>query len=181
MANDFKVVGPDTPQPEDVVTEEEVQTPTPLRSLKVRRAELVENLYLDHPVPRYSDPQVFIRFHAVESKKLNASVKSRENQGKRDPKIDWQLLANCDLLEECCEGIYAIWPDAPDEKVALSGSGHWSKFDQETAIALGVEKEALYPTDVVRKLFFTDGDLIAAANALLIWSNEASQKSDEDF
>ena len=188
---EFEIKGPDTGENEptggfvdDRLTEAEINAavvPTPLRSLKDRRQQLNKALFLDHPVPRYSDPQIFIRLLPVVAKKLNAGVKKREVQGKRDEKIDWQLLANCDLLVECCDGIYAIWPDAPDDKVSLDGADNWSKFDERTAIALGVEQEAQYPDAVVRKLFFTDGDLISAANALLEWSNNAGVKADEDF
>jgi hypothetical protein len=189
MVDKFEIVGPDTPAAESAVLaapvtpEKEAEAPlsTPLRSIRERRENLVDGLYLDHQIPRWHDPELFVRLNPVVTKRLNARVKAREVQGKKDDKIDWQLLANCDLLVDCCAGIYAVWPDNPDVKASLDGKDEWSLFDQRTAVALGVENEAQWPEQLVRKVFFTDGDIITAANALINWSNAGAAKADEDF
>jgi len=162
----------------DVVAEVQAPTTTPLASLQARREQIVNDLYVDIKVPRWEDPEIYVRFKPVSTIKLNAAIERRRKQ-KGD---DWSLLANADMLIESCVGIYAVFNGDTENKLSLSTTdpnGKWTKFDPELAKALGVDAQRA--TDSVQALYLTEGDLIDTANRLFRWSNVANDEADETF
>jgi hypothetical protein len=162
----------------DVVAEVQTSTTTPLASLQARREQIVNDLYVDIQVPRWEDPEIYVRFKPVSTIKLNAAIERRRKQ-KGD---DWSLLANADMLIESCVGIYAVFNGDTENKLSLSTTdpnGKWTKFDPELAKALGVDAQRA--TDSVQALYLTEGDLIDTANRLFRWSNVANDEADETF
>lgn len=160
----------------------EVLIPTtvtsPLESLKKRREKLMSDLYVDIRVPRWDDPEIYVRFKPVSAIKLGAAVERRRKQ-KGD---DWSLLANADMLVEACIGIYAVVDGDLDNKLSLkSGNpdGKWTRFDPDLAEAIGVEAERAVDSCIA--LYMTEGDLLDTANRLFRWSNIAGDEADEAF
>jgi len=151
---------------------------SPLAALRARREQLVNELYLDIKIPRWDEPELFVRFKPVSAVRLNNAIERRRKQ-KGD---DWSILANADMLIDCCIGVYATLEGNHDEKFSLRENdphGTWTKIDQDLAKALGIEAERA--SDVCVNLFFTEGDLIDVANKLFKWSGIAGEEADETF
>jgi len=184
---DFKIEGDidtsaDEPAWEPVVTKaEEPIVSTPIRSLRDRRTQIVEDLYTDLKVPRWENPQVFVRFNPINTTQMNASVKKRSNS--KAP--DWPLRANADVLVMSCVGIYAVYEDEPDVKYSLregDPNGPWTKFDPDLCKALGIEEGTTdQHVNAVKGLYFTDGDIGDAADKLLRFSNITNDEADGLF
>ena len=158
--------------------EEVTTSSTPLLSLRNRRTEIVNELYIDIQVPRWDEPELFIRFRPISATKLNATIEKRRKQ-KSD---DWSYLANADMLIDSCVGIYAVVDGDHDNKMSLrlnDSKGPWTKFDPDLAAALGVE--SVRATDTVNGLFLTEGVMIDVANKLFRWSNIANNEAAETF
>jgi len=154
--------------------------PRAILSLKARRAELAEKLWIDLRVPRWTEPAVFVRYAPINTVQVDKAVAKRQNK-KTD---DWSLLANADILINACLGVYATLDGNSDEKYSLvPGNEHapWTKFDQDLGRALGLDQHASQATDVVKELYLTDGDLIAAANQVFEFSGVSNEKVDADF
>lgn len=155
--------------------------PTPLFSLKSRREELLKKLYLDLKLPRWTSPEIFVRYRPVEAGELSEKVARRENMKQRP--ADWGVLANADILIACCEGVYACLDGDYDKKFSLRAGdweGRWTKFDGDLALAVGLPENAR-ATDIVRAVYLTDGDLIDAANKLMEWSGQSNEQVSRDF
>jgi len=149
---------------------------SPLLSLRARRAEIVDNLWVDLRVPRWDNPKIFVRYAPVSAVKLNTAIERRRKE-KGD---DWSLLANADMLVDSCIGIYGELDDGTQISLRDGDpSGKWTTFDPDLAKALGVEVERA--VDTVRSLYLTEGDLIDASNKLFRWSGIAGDEADEAF
>ena len=151
---------------------------SPLAALRTRREQLVNELYIDVKVPRWESPEIYIRFKPVSAVRLNSAIERRRKQ-KGD---DWSILANADMLIDCCIGVYAVVDGNYEEKLSLregNPRGPWTKIDKDLAFALGVEAERA--VDACLGLFFTEGDLIDVSNKLFKWSGIAGDEVDEDF
>lgn len=160
--------------------EDEVTTSlvSPLAALKRRREEIINDLFIDIRVPRWSEPELYIRFKPVSAIRLGAAIERRRKQ-KGD---DWSLLANADMLVESCVGIYAVVDGDHENKLSLKEghpNGKWTRFDPDLAQALGIEAERA--VDVCTALFMTEGDLLDTSNRLFRWSNIANEEGDETF
>jgi hypothetical protein len=151
---------------------------SPLASLRKRRAEIIEDLYLDIKVPRWENPEIYVRFKPLSTVKLGASLERR-----RKSKVDdWSLLANADMLVDSCLGVYAVVDGDLNNKLSLAPGdpkGVWTKFDPALAAALGVDAQRA--VDVCQALYLTEGDLIDTANKLFTWSNVSGEQADEIF
>lgn len=151
---------------------------SPLLSLKKRRESIVNDLYIDIQVPRWDEPEIFVRFKPASATRINSIIERRRKQKAEN----WSLLTNADVLVDCCVGVYGISPDDPGTKLSLRENdpyGSWTKFDHELAEALGVEVSS--NADCCIALYMTEGDLIDAANKLFRWSNIANDEADETF
>jgi hypothetical protein len=181
---EFKIEGPNTSVAEtEEWTESPVETPapTPLFSLKNRRTEILKNLYTDLRVPRYEDPEVWVRFKPVNTVHMNVVLKKR--QASKDP--DWGLKANADVLINSCIGVYAMFPENPDEKYSLTEGnplGEWTKFDTKLAQALEIPvPDSDQAASIVRSFYFADGDLIDTTDRLMKFSNISNTEADTVF
>jgi len=157
------------------------QVVTPIVSLKARRAEIIKYLYKDIQVPRWDNPEIFVRFNPVDVTELNEAVNRRRKQGLKD----WPQRANADVLINACVGVYAVFPDSPDVKLSLREGdpyGEWTKFDKALAEALGIEvTDGDAAVATARGLYMTDGDLGDTTERLLKFSNLSNEQADETF
>jgi len=169
-------------------------TPTgqgsPLASLRARREALQEKLYLDLKVPRWDDdggPAIYVRYNPSSPAFLGKTIEKAKKQKPRPD--DWMVNANADALIQSCVGVFAIEDGTSPEKatreqmISLKDgepTGDWTRFDHELGFSLGVEG-VQSARAVVRKLYLTEGDLLAAANKLVEWSGVAAPEADEDF
>jgi len=155
---------------------------TPLLSLKKRREQIVNDLFIDIKVPRWDSPELYIRFRPVSATKLSKTIQKYQDKARKDTNTDWSFLANAEMLYDACIGVYAVVDGDRDNKLSLrpnDPNGTWTRFDETMADALGLE--ANRATDVVVGTFFAEGDLIDTANRLFRWSNIANGEADETF
>lgn len=151
---------------------------SPLAALRARREQIVDGLYIDIKVPRWDEPEIFVRFKPVSTIRLSAAIEKR----RKSKDENWSVLANADVLIDSCIGVYALTSADPEAKLSLRLNdpfGKWTKFDMDLCQALGLE--ASRASDAVLGLYLTEGDLIETANRLLRWSNIASDEADEAF
>jgi len=162
---------------ENEVEVEEVLS-TPLMSLKDRRKKILDELFIDIQVPRWDEPEIFVRFKPVSALKLNASIERRRKRGGDD----WSLLANADVLVDSCIGVYAVMSSDKEQHLSLrpgAPKSPWTKFDSDLADALGADVDNAADTCIA--LYLTEGDLIETANKLFRWSNIANDEADATF
>jgi hypothetical protein len=165
------------PQPE-FPAEAPERPSTAVLSLKGRRESIKKTLYTDLQIPRWEDPEVFVRYGPIDNTRTEKAIENRSKQ-----KIDEvNILANADILINSCVGVFACLDGDYEHKLSLNPDdpeGPWTRFDPNLAKNLGLLTDKA--TDVVRALYITDGDLIMAANQLVEWSAQASTKLDSDF
>lgn len=161
---------------------------SPLAGLRAKRAEQLSKLHTDLQVPRWGDDggvQIWVRYGPVSPTTItNVTGARRKSKSK-----DWIAAANADILATACLGVYAIDPADPDTRLSLRDGdphGDWTRFDPDLAYSLGLadspeEAKVLNAGTVVRGLYLTEGDMIAAANALTDWSGMEMPKDDDDF
>lgn len=164
---------------------------TALGSLREKRQRMVDGLYIDLKVPRWEDPEIFVRYRPVESDRLE-DISARHPLTKKGSGFQ----TNIDLLLHHCVGIFACLDGDHSQKYSLNAvrvCGEdadeaellrvpWTRFDPDLREALGLlAAEAPGPSDVCRKLYVTDGDLINAVAALLDFSGYTAERLNEDF
>lgn len=141
---------------------------SPLADIRARRAEAVKQLHVDLLVPRYGIP-LYVRYKPAPEHRVNAINKANEKS--KDPERN--IVANAAILADCCLGVFAVVQrDGQEVKVSVDDTdpdGEWPKFDSRLAEALGFP-DITRASDVVRKLYLTDGDVLATATKLADWS-----------
>ena len=149
-----------------------------LANLADKRKKMRDGLHLDLKVPRWEDPEIFVRFNPIDATQTEAAIDKR-----RESNIpEWLVLANADILALACEGVYATLDGDHTTKYSLrlgDNDGKWTRFDPDLAAALGVTLPGA--TEVVRALYPTDGDLLNTAAVLTEWSSSTIEKADGDF
>src|SRR6185437_7291625 len=142
----------DAPVTENPPTEAPEPKHTPLRSLKEAREKLVGSLYIDLKVPRWDDPEIFVRYKPVESARVSAQAKKCAES--EDP--EWLVLANADLLAQCCVGVYAIFDHDGVHRSLRMGDEHgeWTRFDRDLMDNLEMPPYSK-AADAVRQIYAT--------------------------
>lgn len=145
---------------------------SPLADLRRIREQKLSELFKDFRVPRWEGdgvPEMWVRYRPIEA---GFADKAFQRRKKSNPRPDnWQLLYNCDLLVSCCVKVFAM-----QDGVMV---GEWAAFGPELAEDLGVPKGLA--TDVVRALYFTDGDVAATAAKVAEYSGLTMPGADNDF
>lgn len=147
-----------------------------LARIAERREEIVNNLHLDLPVPRWTDPEIVVRYRPVE----HAVVRSKEaelEKAKPNKRPALEVDLNADLLIRYCVGV-AARIDGQEYSLGPDPKGDLTRFDPDLAAALRLPEDSS-AREVVRSLFVTDGDLLSAARALVEWSGYQEAQADE--
>jgi hypothetical protein len=168
---------------EVVVSEPEVEipTPSPLLNLKERRQAQKAKLIKDIRIPRWENPELWLRFRPAEPTALERFLRKRA-RGKDNPDPGWGIDATLDIIVDACVAVYAKYPDDETEyslKVN-DAKGSLTRIDHEVARALGLE-DVTTAAETARALFLAEGDINTVGNALLTWSNVAGSEADETF
>lgn len=169
--------GPDEQRPADRPVE--AAEGSVLSSLRARRRKSVENLHFDLEVPRY-DPPVYVRFKPVSQQKVEDTYRRTEKRKGQDRTV----VTNAIILAEACLGVFEVIDGRevsvdPDDR-----DGEWPKFDERlgkllTSIEDG-ERPPSRASDVVRKLYLTDGDIISTSQDLSYRSGYAQEQLEKD-
>lgn len=136
-----------------------------LGRIAARREELLKEQVTVLPIPRWDDPEIFVRYHLVSHEEIRACLSAIEKaKGKEKGKVE--LLANCDVLIKACDGVFvkegdkefSFDPDGPNEPL--------TRFDDRLALALDMDEHST-ARQVVRKLFLAEGDILTTAGTVM--------------
>ena len=152
-----------------------------------RRKEIAAELFLDLPIPRWDEPQIWVRYRPMtlaELRKVVSSAEPKNNQGGGKPKksstSEAVLMANRDLVIACCMGVYAV---QDGQKFSLHPEGKdrpWTKFDPHLAEVLEVEGE-FTARKVVDAIFHTEGDLVSHVDQLAAWTGFTRNETPDEL
>lgn len=149
-----------------------------LGQLKERHEEIKEQDVLDLAVPRWSDPEIVVRYKAIDHSAIRAGgVAYDKAPAKR--KAEAEVNANCDVLAKACVAVfarldgqeYSLRPDDP--------KGEYTKFDADLGANLGLDRDDCTARQVIKALFFTDGDILGHAQKVAEFSGYREQEADE--
>jgi hypothetical protein len=165
---------------------ETVTEPTPddsatqLGRIRARRQAIVKDLHLDLKVPRWDDegdfPPVYARYRPIPISRLQ-KLAARAEQDKHDDAV---MLAEAALLVELCDGVFMV---QDGQRVSFDPQGEpddWPKPGPRLAAVLGLDGDLGSP-EVLRKLYFTDGDLVEASRTLQVFSQRAAEEADKQL
>lgn len=169
----------DETAPRAVDTPVDAAAGSALASLRARRRKSVAALHFDLEVPRY-DPPVFVRYKPVSQEKVEQTFKRTEKRRGQDRTV----VTNAIILAEACLGVFEVIDGQEVSVDPEDRDGEWPKFDQRLGELLtSIEDGERAPTkasDVVRKLYLTDGDIISTAQDLSVRSGYAQEQLERE-
>lgn len=146
-----------------------------LAQLRGRRAQAVEKLHIDLPVQRSEEllgQRVIVRYRALAGAELER-MRKRFAKNKSD---DVDTVANASSLALACLGVFT--------EAERDDPSSWMKFDTELAALIkDVDEDQVTEksgAEVVRLLYFTDGDVSATAMKLTEFSGYSIEGLEED-
>lgn len=147
-----------------------------LASLKERRQQVIEEQVLTLPVPRWTNPEIVVRYRPVEHSYIRAA-QDRLAKAPKDRRYEMEVDGNADILIRGCIEVvavidgeeYSLRPDDPH--------GEPTVFDSDLASNLGLDDRTT-ARQVVRALFVTQGDILSAAQSLIQWSGYKETEAD---
>lgn len=150
-----------------------------LGNLRSRREEIAEKLHLDLRVPNWDDPAIYVRYGAIDHAYI-ARSRDRIEKAKSNRRGELELESNVDLLIRACVAVYAKLEGDDTEYSLREGDpeGELTAFDPDLAENLGLERDAT-AREVVRRLFFTDGDIFSHAQKVVEFSGYREAEADE--
>lgn len=162
---------------DDATPEPQPQRNSILGRLRARRDEIAAAQFIDLPVPRWEDPVLKARYRPLEHEVIR---KGFQTQRKAKDKAAAEVNTNADLLIAACMGVYAeedgkqmsLNPNGPDEE--------WTTFDPDLAASLGLPENAT-ARQVVRAVYFTDGDVIATGRRIIEFSGYQLEEGDDEL
>lgn len=151
--------------------------PSVLGSLQARREEIRKADFLTLPVPRWRDPEVYVRYAPVD----HAYIRRVQTAVEKAPKklqAEAEVNANCDILIRGCQAVFARLDGQEYSLKPNEPNGELTVFDGDLAQNLGLHEGAT-AREIVKSLFFTDGDIISAGAALGEFSGYRETAADE--
>lgn len=149
-----------------------------LGNLKERRQKVVEAQVLSLPVPRWTDPNIVVKYKPVDHEVIR-QAQQRVEAAPANKKASVEVDANADVLIRGCLGVVGV---VDGEEYSLregDPNGEPTLFDADLANSLGLGKSTA--RQVVRALFIAEGDIISAAGKLGQWSGYREAEADESL
>lgn len=146
-----------------------------LGNLRALRDDLLEHSYKDLKVPRWSEPELYVRYRPVKHSIIRAAMDVGDSKvaARRGAK---ELKANIDVLISGCVGVFALMNGKRYSLRPGDPNGSWTTFDADLAENLGCGQTA---SEVVRALYIAEGDILSAATALAQFSGYTEAEADE--
>lgn len=162
---------------DDETPESQPQRNSLLGRIRTRRDEIAAAQFIDLPVPRWEDPVLKVRYGPLDHEVIR---KGFQTQRKAKDKAAAEVNTNADLLIAACIGVFAdedgktssLHPNGPDEE--------WTRFDPDLAESLGLP-EGSTARQVVRAVYFTDGDVIGTGRRIIEFSGYQLQEGDDEL
>lgn len=148
-----------------------------LGSLKERRTQILEEQVLALAVPRWDDPKIVVKYKPVEHSLIRGVERRIDGAPKKD-RAKFEIEGNCDVLIRACTAVVAVL-DGEEYSLRLGDPhGEPTIFDRDLGANLGLDP-ACTAREVVKALYITDGDILAAASAVGEFSGYKNQEADE--
>lgn len=140
-----------------------------LDGLRADLAKAKEGLYIDLRVPRI-EPPLFVRYGPL-TKPVIDKANAKTLESKDEDRI---VVGKALALALVCQGVFR---EDADGKPA-GDPAQWPRFGPELARLLDLPEDCGAVT-VVRALYLTDGDVMAAADEVTDWSVQAERRAQE--
>lgn len=152
-----------------------------LTHLRDRREAIVQEQILERRVPRWSDPEIWVRYEPVD---FDIADKVRKMSERSKGRLTSQQIldANIDALIAGCIGVYATL-EGDERQFSLKPGepeGPLTTFDADLAQNFGLP-EGTTARQVVRTLFLTDGDILYHGQELSKFSGFAGEEANEQL
>ncbi len=147
-----------------------------LTSLKERRTEILEEQVLTLPVPRWTNPEIYVKYRPVEHHFIRAA-QDRVAKAPKGSRYEMEVDGNADILVRGCVGVVAVIDDQEFSLRPDDPHGDPTLFDADLAANLGLGDRAT-ARQVVRELFVTEGDILSASQSLVQWSGYKETEAD---
>lgn len=142
-----------------------------LAALRGERKKIEAGLHLDLRVPRYETP-LYVRYKPMSSAQMSRiSERTRKSNAP-----DAIARGNAQILAECAVGVFEL--DGKGKPVGTPEE--WVTIGPDLAEQLG-QPELKTASDVIRALFFTDGDITSTVNRVTEWSGYANAEGVEEY
>lgn len=147
-----------------------------LGQLDKRRQQILEKEWLDLAVPRWTDPEIFVRYKPVEHEHFSRGTQRVDKATPKDrPKVE--LEVNIDILVRGCIGVFARIEGKDYSLRPGDPHGDWTTFDEDLAQNLGLPSGA-GARQVVKGLFIIDGDIMSHGSSLGEFSGYKEAEAD---
>lgn len=153
---------------------------SPLAALRGARERLDATLHLDLVVPRWEQVldgrRLWVRYRPVDPTQFLTAIEKRQKQAQRDPQ--WRVKAHADALVAACVAVYDLPADVEQPPADLDLTDCPTFGSEDLSDVIGAPASAV---ETCRRVYATDGDLMAAVDQLLEWSGRAAPKAEADF
>lgn len=144
-----------------------------------RREEIIQASTKDLPVPRWTDPEVFVRFRPVDHGLIRKGQVAVDKATDRD-KAKREVEVNSDVLVAGCVGVYALIDGTEYSLRPDDFEGEMTRFDADLAANLGLDNpETATARQVVKGLYMFDGDILSTAGAVIRFSGYVEKEATE--
>lgn len=148
-----------------------------LSDLKSRRQKIADEQIMPLSVPRWHDPVIKVKYRPVPHEVVRG-ITDRVDKASKQDKGRVEVDANIDILIRSCAAVVAVVGGKEYSLRLNDPNGEPTKFDPDLAENLGLDRNA-GARAVVKELFMTDADIIAAAGAVGEFSGYKEQEGDE--
>lgn len=157
-----------TPRDDDEPTGSVDQSLSILDQLGARREQIVTGELLDLPVPRWTDPEIWVRYRPAEHPVIR-NLQTKAEKAPNKERFSTEFNSNADLLIKYCVGVFAKVDGQEYSLRPGDHKGDLTTFDHDLAANLGLHEGAT-ARQTLKALFITDGDVVAHAQRLIDWS-----------
>lgn len=147
--------------------------------IEKRRGEIAEATHLDLPVPRWTDPQIFVRYRAADYAVVRA-LQARPDRAAKGQQFNVEFESNMDLLLKYTEAVYARIDGQEYSLRPGDPRGTLTVFDADLATCLGLPANSTGRV-IMRELFITQGDIVSHVTAFVEWSGYKEAEADDDL
>lgn len=165
-----------TIEPDLADLEQDIAAPSsPLSGLRKRRDAARKVSYKDLRAPGYEDPDVWVRFRALEPKEITRV----NNRYEKINSEDKGLRINAALMALACIGIFNLDEDGEP----IGDPATWPKFSSPAlAEELGIEfPDGKFQASLVVEEFYVDKiDVLAIGDKLSNWSLKTDEELSRD-
>lgn len=146
-----------------------------LGQLKDRREEVLAEQVHHLPVPRWTNPQIVVKYRPVEHGYIR-KAQERVQNATPAKRSEVEVEANADILIRGCLAVVAVVDGAEYSLRLDDPTGEPTRFDAELAANLGCKPSA---REVVKALFIAEGDIISAAGSVALFSGYKEAEATE--